>query len=308
MKETKTLDKSALSELLKQDAKALDLIQGAVSDELFPRILNEVTTKETWDLLQQEYRGDDHVREPVPHPLQVVVSPRRIGRLKERSGRINPIQVESKTGRMKTGGMINLTRIIRTREPVSTATSCTMVNVGSRIKSKCHRCSKFCQSSRNCTSSIQNKSGPIAHFAKNQASKKTNMFYASHSLSKPTDFGVWYVDSRCSNHMTSQESLLSNIHRSLKCKVKMRIGELVQASGKGTLVIELKDGLDENLLTVGQRIEHGYWLLFGDFMVNIYADRELKELVANVPTKGNRCFPMKFEFMNLVMANRAAVG
>lgn len=62
MKETKTSDKSALSELLKQDAKALDLIQGAISDELFPRISYEVTTKGAWDLLQQEYRGDDCVR------------------------------------------------------------------------------------------------------------------------------------------------------------------------------------------------------------------------------------------------------
>ncbi|XP_020412758.1 uncharacterized protein LOC109947243 [Prunus persica] len=187
-------------------------------------------------------------------------------------------------------------------------------------KFKCHRCSKFGQISRNCTRNIQNKSGPIAHFAKNQASERTNMFYASHSLSKPTDFGVWYVDSRCSNHMTSHESLLSNIDRSLKCKMKIGIGELVQASGKRTHVIELKNGpryiqevmivlgLDENLLSVGQMIEHGYWLLFGDSMVNIYANRELKELVANVSMKGNRCFPMKFEFMNLVIANRAAVG
>ncbi|CAL2273059.1 unnamed protein product [Prunus armeniaca] len=51
MKETETSDKSALSELRKQDAKALDLIQGAVSDELFPRISNEVTAKGAWDLL-----------------------------------------------------------------------------------------------------------------------------------------------------------------------------------------------------------------------------------------------------------------
>ncbi|KAI5351686.1 hypothetical protein L3X38_004577 [Prunus dulcis] len=42
--------------------------------------------------------------------------------------------------------------------------------------------------------------------------------------------------------MTSHESLLSNIDRSLKCKVKMGTWELVQALGKGTLVIELKNG------------------------------------------------------------------
>ncbi|XP_021800105.1 uncharacterized protein LOC110744442 [Prunus avium] len=83
-KETETSNKSLLSELLKQDAKrwisskelfqmssspefqmrckALDLIQGAVSDELIPRISNEVTAKGAWDLLQQEYRGDERVR------------------------------------------------------------------------------------------------------------------------------------------------------------------------------------------------------------------------------------------------------
>ncbi|KAI5344181.1 hypothetical protein L3X38_012058 [Prunus dulcis] len=65
--------------------------------------------------------------------------------------------------------------------------------------------------------------------------------------------------------------------------------------------------LDENLLSVGQMIEHGYWLVFGDSMVNIYVDKEMKELVANVPMKGNRCFPMKSEFMNPVMANKAEV-
>ncbi|CAL2273058.1 unnamed protein product [Prunus armeniaca] len=102
--------------------------------------------------------------------------------------------------------------------------------------------------------------------------------------------GVWYVDSGCNNHATSHESLLYNIDRSVKCEVLSEDGNMGISSSfwKMTLVIELKDGLS-------------------DFTVNIYADRELKELVANVPMKGNRCFPMKFEFMNIVMANRATV-
>ncbi|CAL2230355.1 unnamed protein product [Prunus armeniaca] len=246
MTETETSNKSALSELRKLDAKALDLIQEVVSDKLFPKISNEVKCHRCSNKL--------HYSE------------------------------------------------------------CWF-----KDKVKCHRCSKFGHIARNCSSNIHNKPRPVAYFAENQASETTNMFYAFHSLSKLTNFGVWYVDSGCSNHMTSHELLLSNIDRSLKCKVKMRTGELVQALGKGTLVIELKDGptyiqnvmivpsLDENLLSVGQMIENGYWLLFGDFMVNIYADKELKELVANFPMKGNRCFPMKFEFMNLVMTNKAAV-
>lgn len=65
----------------------------------------------------------------------------------------------------------------------------------------------------------------------------------------------------------------------------MGTGDLVQSIGKGTLVIEMKGvtryikevmivpGLDENLLSVGQMVEHGYWLVFGDHMVDIYGDR-----------------------------------
>ncbi|XP_009340704.2 uncharacterized protein LOC103932786 [Pyrus x bretschneideri] len=45
-----------------KDAKALGIIQGAVSDEIFPRISNFETSKTAWDVLQQEFRGDKKVR------------------------------------------------------------------------------------------------------------------------------------------------------------------------------------------------------------------------------------------------------
>ena len=66
--------------------------------------------------------------------------------------------------------------------------------------------------------------------------------------------------------MTAQESLLINIDREFTGKVKMGNGQLVSATGRGTLVIDTKQGrrhikevmlvpgLDENLLSVGQMI------------------------------------------------------
>ncbi|XP_048439344.1 uncharacterized protein LOC108865628 [Pyrus x bretschneideri] len=69
-----------------------------------------------------------------------------------------------------------------------------------------------------------------------------------------------------------------------QCRVKMVTGDLMQSIGKGTLVIEMKGvtryikevmivpGLDENLLSVGQMVKHGYWLVFGDYMVDIYME------------------------------------
>ena len=50
--------RTTLIEVLMKDAKALGLIQRAVSDEIFPRISHEETSKGAWSILQQEYHGD----------------------------------------------------------------------------------------------------------------------------------------------------------------------------------------------------------------------------------------------------------
>ncbi|BFG40885.1 hypothetical protein CerSpe_271590 [Prunus speciosa] len=55
-------EKMTRIEVFKKDAKALGLIQGAVSDEIFPRISHEDTSKGAWDILMQEFHGDKQVR------------------------------------------------------------------------------------------------------------------------------------------------------------------------------------------------------------------------------------------------------
>ncbi|CAL8990722.1 unnamed protein product [Prunus brigantina] len=55
-------EKSKSTKILMKDARALGLIQGAVSDQIFPRIVNEETSKGAWDILKQEFRGDKQVR------------------------------------------------------------------------------------------------------------------------------------------------------------------------------------------------------------------------------------------------------
>ncbi|XP_068328040.1 uncharacterized protein [Pyrus communis] len=45
-----------------ENARALGIIQGAVSDTIFPRIANKEIAKGAWEVLQQEYRGDTKVR------------------------------------------------------------------------------------------------------------------------------------------------------------------------------------------------------------------------------------------------------
>ncbi|XP_050136616.1 uncharacterized protein LOC126612250 [Malus sylvestris] len=51
-----------LKENIKRDAKALGVIQNAISDEIFPRISNETSAKSTWDVLEKVYRGSTKIR------------------------------------------------------------------------------------------------------------------------------------------------------------------------------------------------------------------------------------------------------
>ena len=55
-------------------------------------------------------------------------------------------------------------------------------------------------------------------------------------------------------------------------------------------------GLDENLLSVGQMMERGYFLLFRGTVVEIYDDRSLSNLVTKVEVK-NRSFPLVLKYL-----------
>ncbi|XP_021832760.1 uncharacterized protein LOC110772612 [Prunus avium] len=102
-------------------------------------------------------------------------------------------------------------------------------------------------------------------------------------------------------------------------KVKMGTGDLVQATGKGTLVIDtefrpryikevmLVPGVDENLLSVGQMVEHGSSLILGNSMVEVFDDSSMEHLVAKVPMIGNRCFPLSLKYVNYVAMKATVV-
>ncbi|KAM2946602.1 hypothetical protein COP2_029388 [Malus domestica] len=180
-------------------------------------------------------------------------------------------------------------------------------------KIKCHKCGKPGHIARICN---QNKNAQQGNFADkvgeqrnftNKVGEPGNLFMVKQSTEVKAVSDAWYIDSACSNHMTSREELLVEINRSIKAKVQVGTGVLVDVKGKGTLVIDtdkgkryirevmLVPGIAENLLSVGQMTEHGYFLLFGDYKVDIFDDRTLTNLVVSVKQKGNRCFPLVFK-------------
>ncbi|CAL2228368.1 unnamed protein product [Prunus armeniaca] len=55
-------ERKLMRENVVKDARALGIIQGAVSDQFFPRIATQETAKAAWDILKQEFAGDKKVR------------------------------------------------------------------------------------------------------------------------------------------------------------------------------------------------------------------------------------------------------
>ncbi|KAM0973674.1 hypothetical protein ACFX2C_016966 [Malus domestica] len=420
MKETEgSSDASLLTEKLMKDAKALGLIQGAVSDEIFPRISHEETSKGAWDILMQEFHGDKQVRSVKLQGLRrefeytrmrddesisvyltklfdLINQMRSYGEelsrerivqkllislpsaydsicsVIEHSRDIDVIEVqevvaslksfaqrlerhsENKTERAFASLSVNPKSVNSpgnqgnryqknwkpkyknwNQKPVyqsgkqfvaaeggrNPCKHCDKYHYGEcflKGKPKCHCCGKIGHIARDCNTKKNAQGVQQLNFAA-QVPSTTTMFYVSNEVDKKTIEDVWYVDSGCSNHMTGKEDILIDIDRSITAKVEMGTGQLVDVIGKGSLVVNTKmgrryihevmlvSGLKENLLSVGQMMEHGYFLIFGDNKAEIYDDCSLSNLVAKVPMRGNRSFPLKFQ-TDLHLALKASVN
>ncbi|CAL9023657.1 unnamed protein product [Prunus brigantina] len=386
-------EKSMVAQILMKDARALGLIQSAVSDQLFPRIVIEETSKGAWDILKLEFRGDKQVRNV---KLQGLRREFEYTRMKDsESLSVYLVRLFDMLNQMKSYGeelsrervaqklLFSLPKsydsicfviehskdleILEVQEVVASLKSfelrldrhtensserafaslnieekkpknesfsgnqsfqksfpgnqsfqkswkpndgnkaackhCDRLHYGKcwyKGKPKCHGCGKFGHMVRDCNG---NKNAHRVNYA-NEMEEIGTLFYVCNAATDVKVNHSWYIDSGCSNHMTGDEGLLVNIQRDLTSKVKMGTGEVVPVAGKGTLVIKTKlgkkyihevmlvPGLEENLLSVGQMMEHGYHLVFGGNMVNVYDDQSLKNLIVRVQTTHNKCFPL----------------
>ncbi|KAJ6727746.1 hypothetical protein OIU74_005907 [Salix koriyanagi] len=75
---------------------------------------------------------------------------------------------------------------------------------------------------------------------------------------------TWLIDSGCTSHMSKSLSIFSSIDSSIKPKIKLGNGDIVEAKGKGTVTVNTSKGtkiitnvlyipeLDQNLLSVAR--------------------------------------------------------
>ncbi|CAL9011028.1 unnamed protein product, partial [Prunus brigantina] len=167
-------------------------------------------------------------------------------------------------------------------------------------KPKCYNCDRFGHLARECTAE---KAVQKANCA-SKMEVSGNLFYANCATLETKTQGECYIDSGCSNHMTGNVDLLVDLRTNVAGQVQMPTGALVKVAGMGSLVIDTTKGrkyirevmylpgLKENLLSVGQMDEHGYFLVFGGGVCKVFDSFSMNCLIIKVPMMKNICYPL----------------
>eukprot|EP00253_Pinus_taeda_P012826 PITA_12826 len=112
-------------------------------------------------------------------------------------------------------------------------------------------------------------------------------------------------DSGCSNHMSGNAEMFSNLYESVKSKVTLGTRRKVPVMGKGRVNVVTKKrekkyisdvcfvpGLKHILISVGQLMQKGYNVFFENDVFTILYRIPSKQLIAKVQMTNNRMFPL----------------
>ncbi|CAL8114431.1 unnamed protein product [Prunus armeniaca] len=268
-----------MAAIFMKDAKALGIIQNAVSNQIFLCIANADSAKMAWDLLYGEYHGGDQVRSAKLQNLRCefeYTSMRDNEPLSDYLTRLNELINLMKTfGEIlsnKTcskGFVVSIKHMIlyvlrlktQSLEPVE------LQEVIAILKSQeqwfdLHivDTAEKAFASFSVSPKGQNKGGAqsgSSKFQKNwnpkgkivqkancdsQMEVTGNLFYANSAITEAKINGEWYIDSGCSNHMARNVELLVDIRTNVAEKVQMPIGALVDVASMGSLVMDTNRG------------------------------------------------------------------
>nr|ABA99612.1 retrotransposon protein, putative, unclassified [Oryza sativa Japonica Group] len=165
-------------------------------------------------------------------------------------------------------------------------------------KMTCNKCKRKGHIAKYCRTREINR----ANFSQ-EKEKSEEMVFSCHTAQEEKD-DVWVIDSGCTNHMAADPNLFREMDSSYHAKIHMGNGSIAQSEGKGTVAVQTADGpkfikdvllvpdLKQNLLSIGQLLEHGYAVYFEDFSCKIL-DRKNNRLVAKINMEKNINFLLR---------------
>jgi len=133
----------------------------------------------------------------------------------------------------------------------------------------CHKCDHY---ANECRSKGDNHVDNCAQEENNHKQDEEDHAVLMATISNETPNNqTWYSDTGCTNHMCGQKELFANLDDSFRTKVKFGDDRFVPVTGKGRILITLKNGdhkyiynvfyvpdMKSNLLSMRQLAEKGY--------------------------------------------------
>ncbi|GAU36409.1 hypothetical protein TSUD_38770 [Trifolium subterraneum] len=124
-----------------------------------------------------------------------------------------------------------------------------------------------------------------------------------------TDY--WFLDTGCSNHMTSHKEWLIDINPSKKSKIRFADDRTLQVEGMGKMVITRDDGknvimedvlyvpgIKSNLLSIGQLIQKGFEVKMKNNSLSLFDTNH--KLILKTPLTKNRTFQINMSTAKLM--------
>ncbi|XP_048332783.1 uncharacterized protein LOC107422404 [Ziziphus jujuba] len=264
-------DDEQMMEFYMKDAKALGIIQNAVSDQIFPQIVNAETSKQAWELLYKEFHGGEQMKtfgevlsnermvqkvlisltkayEPIclmienTKDLETVEFQEVIAILKSQEQRLDLQVTEVTEKAFSTLSVNNPATISKPQNRGAIHFNATKFQKTwtpkekkwepkQRIFKGKPKCYS-CDRFGHWTRECLNGKNVQKANCTNQMELTGNMFNVASELDKISKGSEWYIDSGCSNHMTGNIDLVVDVKRNLYGRVQMPNGTLESIAGK----------------------------------------------------------------------------
>ncbi|RZC09022.1 Retrovirus-related Pol polyprotein from transposon RE1 [Glycine soja] len=251
--DTSALNASQEKELKKnkqKNSKALFTLQQAVTDPIFPRIMGAKTAKEAWNTLQEEFQGSVKVRVV---KLQSLRKDFELLKMKE-SETVKDYysKVKEIVNQMRAFGedildkkivekiLITMPQkfdpIVTTIEETKDLSTLSKTELVGSLEAYEQRLYRHKEDTLE--NAFQSKFKFHPQNKENRGKKNYGGTSRRRKDSIKEKGGSWYLDNGCSNHMAKDETIFKSIDESVKVKVRLGNGSVVESKGKGTVMVE----------------------------------------------------------------------
>jgi hypothetical protein len=107
---------------------------------------------------------------------------------------------------------------------------------------QCYYCKRYGHFERDCRLKEDNNKKGVKYAQEGDEASPNNLFL-SYNKAENGIKDIWYLDSRCSNHMSGNKELFSTMDESFKSKIKLGDDKALEDSAKGSMEVHTKEGM-----------------------------------------------------------------